>query len=259
MTDIFAPPHRDEPRLHVRNLNVSLGLKPILRDVQFHLPLGKTLVVLGESGCGKTTLLRAMAGLMPIQSGELEFDNQRIDFLPPQLRGVVYLDQEPLLFEHLTVAENIGFAMRLGNCPAKEIESSVQGMLQSIDLVKLADRREWQLSGGQRQRVAFARAILARPKVLLLDEPFGSLDFRTRQQMQSLFRTLSQRYQLTSILVTHDVREAIVIGDHFARLNEGHVALYPSRSAFIADPMTGVEAEANFWKRIVEPKSETGQ
>lgn len=239
-----------KPHLQLRDLTAGFGPRNIFQGVSLNVPRGQTLVILGESGCGKTTLLRAIAGLIPIRSGEIELDAKTITSIPPESRRVIYLDQEPLLFEHLTIAENIGFAMQLGGASRDEIVIQVSMMLAAIDLTEHARKREWQLSGGQKQRVAFARAILASPQLLLLDEPFASLDSKTRGQMQSLFRDLSRQFSLTSLFVTHDVKEALMIGDRFARMEQGQVTLYEDRGAFIADPQTGVASEWEFWKSI---------
>ena len=245
-------PDETSPLLSLRDLSVRFGTTPVLQGVSLEVPRGDTLVILGESGCGKTTLLKAIAGLVPIQAGTITLDSQPIHALTPQTRSVIYLDQEPLLFEHLTIAENIGFAMRLRGQPPQEIASSVSEMLAAIDLREHANKREWQLSGGQKQRVAFARAVLAQPQLLLLDEPFCSLDARTRTQMQSLFHQLSRGHSLTSIFVTHDVKEALIVGDQFARMTNGQVALSPDRQAFMLDPQTGVADEIEFWRKSAE-------
>jgi putrescine transport system ATP-binding protein len=234
--------------LQVNGLGVTYGSHEILKSVSFHLRAGQTLVVLGESGCGKTTLLRAVAGLAPIFEGDVALNGRVISHLAPRDRGVIYLDQEPLLFEHLTVAENIAFAMRLRRQPEDVIQTSVRQMLDAIDLRDHANKRDWQLSGGQKQRVAFARAVLATPQLMLLDEPFCSLDGRTRSQMQSLFAEISQRFSLTSIFVTHDVKEALIAGNQFARMSEGRLLLYPDRNAFLRDEATGIPEEIAFWR-----------
>lgn len=211
-------------------------------------PRGASLVILGDSGCGKTTLLKAIAGLIPISAGAIELESRPVHNLPPGRREIVYLDQEPLLFEHLSVADNIGFAPQLQRVPTAEIKRVVDDMLAAIDLVGHGHKRESQLSGGQKQRVAFARAILARPRLLLLDEPFSNLDSRARSQMQTLFADLSRRYALTSIFVTHDVKEALVVGTHYARMANGSLCLYPDRQTFVADDATGIPAEIHFWQ-----------
>lgn len=249
------PSHDSNPEvLRVQNLSVSYGQHTILQDVSLSSRQGETLVVVGESGCGKTTLLRAIAGLIPVKAGCVQLKGQDVQRLPPQSRGTVYLDQEPLLFEHLTVAENIGFAPRLRGESPEQIEAEVNDLLSAIDLAAHAHKKDTQLSGGQKQRVAFARAILAHPQVLLLDEPFGSLDGRTRQQMQQLFRDLSRRYALTSVFVTHDVREALVVGDSFCRMADGVISTSLSRQAFIEDPASGVASEVRFWSSIESPE-----
>ncbi len=236
--------------LCVRQISAGFGATQILKDVSLNVATGNTLVVLGESGCGKTTLLRAIAGLIPISSGEVELRSRMISLLPPYDREVLYLDQEPLLFEHLSVFENIAFPLRMKKAPEQTIQSAVRELLVATDLLPHAAKREGQLSGGQKQRVAFGRAILARPQLLLLDEPFCSLDSRTRSHMQSLFAELSQRYSLTSIFVTHDVREALVVGHQFGRMADGVLSVYHDRQSFISDDATGIPAEIAFWKRL---------
>ncbi len=242
--------------LDVQGLSAAYGTRPILKSVSFQLSAGQTMVVLGESGCGKTTLLRALAGLVEINGGKILLNNRLVSELSPRERSIIYLDQEPLLFEHLTVAENIAFAMRLKREPAKRIQAAVHEMLDAIELSEHAGKREWQLSGGQKQRVAFARAVLARPELLLLDEPFCSLDGRTRGQMQTLFATISQRFQLTSIFVTHDVKESLIVGDQFARMSGGELFLYRSRDAFTGDRSTGIPDEIAFWTNQSHQSSE---
>lgn len=234
--------------LQVHDLSAGYGAQPVVHNVSFSAEAGTTLVILGDSGCGKTTLLKAVAGLIPILGGQIELGGRRVEELPPGQRGIVYLDQEPLLFEHLSVAENIGFALRLRGTPAADVDREVQDMLAAIDLPGQEHKRESELSGGQKQRVAFARAILARPQLLLLDEPFSNLDARTRSQMQSLFADLSRRYALSSIFVTHDVKEALIVGHQSARLTQGTLTIYPDRAAFMSDETTGIPAEIAFWK-----------
>jgi putrescine transport system ATP-binding protein len=246
---VTGPNAERDHRVEVKNVSAGFGTSEVLHSLSFEIESGHTLVVLGESGCGKTTLLKALAGLIPITAGDIWLGPLHISQLPPKQRGVVYLDQEPLLFEHLSVIDNIGFAMRLRHDPAEAIHDAVEQILKAINLVDHGHKRDWQLSGGQKQRVAFARAVLARPRLLLLDEPFGSLDSKTRGQMQSLFAELSARYRLTSIFVTHDAKEALVIGDRFARMADGVLSLYPDRHAFINDEATGIPAEIAFWQQ----------
>jgi heme ABC exporter ATP-binding subunit CcmA len=242
-----APAPSPAGLLAVRGLSKRFGAVEILRDVSFELHAGETLSILGDSGCGKTTLLRILAGLLPESSGEVLLNDRSLRGVPPRGRGIVYLDQEPLLFEHLTVAENVAFAMRLKHRPAAEVALAVQQMLEAVGLTEHAGKREWQLSGGQKQRVAFARAVLAMPQVLLLDEPFSSLDGRNRSAMQELFESLRTRYSLTSLFVTHDVKEALTVGRRFAMMAAGRLRISPDRQSFLNDEATGIPREIRFW------------
>lgn len=250
---------RDEkiPRiaLSVQALTVCLGQVHILKDLSLDVNAGRTLVVLGQSGCGKTTLLKAIAGLLPLERGNICLAGHDITLASVRDRGALYLDQEPLLFEHLPMFENIAFPMRMQKHSEADIRSAVGELLSAIELQDDSGKYPHQLSGGQKQRVAFARAILARPKLLLLDEPFGSLDSRTRGQMQTLFAELSSRFQLTSIFVTHDVKEALIVGDQFASMSP-RLQLYPDRQSFMSDPASGVAEELAFWGRAAKGSKE---
>lgn len=236
------------PLLTIRGLSVAFGSTSVLDKLDLQVMHGESLVILGESGCGKTTLLKAIAGLVPVATGEISLSQDSQAQRTKRLSPVIYLDQEPLLFEHLNVSENIGFSLSLQRQPRNVIETTIQQMLQAIDLPEHANKRDWQLSGGQKQRVAFARAVVAQPKLLLLDEPFGSLDGRTRTQMQSLLAELCRRYQLTTIFVTHDVKEALIVGNRFARMESGRLITYPSQTHFMKDKATGIADEIAFWE-----------
>lgn len=244
------PPHNSEPAalLQVRGLTAGYGQHTVLRDVSFNVRANETLVVLGDSGCGKSTLLKAIAGFMPSEAGEIRIADTRIDQLPAGRRETVYLDQEPLLFEHLDVAQNVGFALHAHRRSAAEVAHEVDSLLAAVDLRDHRHKRDWQLSGGQKQRVAFARAVIARPKLLLLDEPFSSLDSRSRGQMQRLYAEFCTRYALTSIFVTHDIKEALIVGNCFARLADASLHVYTDRRAFMTDAATGIPDEIAFWR-----------
>jgi putrescine transport system ATP-binding protein len=233
--------------LQVRDLTVQYGRTSILQGASLSVSNGNTLVLLGSSGCGKTTLLRAIAGLIPCTSGDVLLDGRAVHQCPIQDRGIVYLDQEPLLFEHLNVAQNIGFALQNRRVSRADIDQQTGQMLSLLDLKDHAQKYDHQLSGGQKQRVAFARAILAKPRLLLLDEPFCSLDAKTRGQMQTLFAQLCAQFRLTSVFVTHDVKEAIIVGQQFGYVSEGRVRQYSDRQEFMNDEATGVPSEIRFW------------
>lgn len=241
-----------EPLLRAAAVRHVYGSVEVLSDVSFDLYAGETLVILGESGCGKTTLLKIASGLLPPTGGEFTIGGRAIGDLPIKERGVIYLDQEALLFEHLNVFDNIAFSRRLKKSDEKETRSAVETLLKALDMESHASKRSWQLSGGQKQRVAFARAILANPRLLLLDEPFCSLDGRNRSTMQELFRDLRRRYAMTCLFVTHDLKEALIVGDRFAYLEAGRLTLFPDRQVFLRSCATGVPDELAFWKRIGE-------
>jgi len=233
--------------LHVDELGVRLGSEAVLRDVSLEVSAGTTLAIIGHSGCGKTTLLRAIAGLLPLSAGRITLGAQRVDAMPPQRRGIVYLNQEPLLFPHLNVFENIAFGLRLRHQSDSIIRERVSELLVQLELDGLARRSPQALSGGQRQRAAFGRALIVAPSLLLLDEPFSSLDPQTRLSMQRLFKEVTHARGITALFVTHDLKESLRMGDRFAMLHGGRLQHYPDRRAFCADPATGVAREASFW------------
>ncbi|MES3628711.1 MAG: ABC transporter ATP-binding protein [Longimonas sp.] len=234
----------------LRNISKEFGSEQVLHDVHLTLNKGDTLAVLGASGSGKTTLLKIIAGIHREHSGSIHVGDTRIDPLPPQKRGVVYLYQEALLFPHLTVRENVGFGLSVQNAPANTQREAVDAMIRDMGLAAHADKYPAQLSGGQRQRVAFGRAAIIHPDVLLLDEPFASLDFDTRNEMQQLFTRISDAHTMTTLFVTHDAREALRVGDRFAQMRDGMLHTYDSRRAFIEDAASGVQSELDFWTKI---------
>jgi ABC-type Fe3+/spermidine/putrescine transport system ATPase subunit len=245
-----APP----PFLDVRGLSKSFGAEKVLEDVSFLLAERRTLSVLGRSGCGKTTLLKLLAGLQEPDGGAILRRGADIARVPVERRDVVYLYQEPLLFPHLTVFENVAFGLRLRRAPADRIAKDVAQMLVSLDLLDQRDKAPHQLSGGQRQRVSFGRALIVGPSLLLLDEPFSSLDVETRGQMQALFKRVAALYAITAIFVTHDLKEALLVGDSMATIRGGRLKAYESKQAFVDDPESGVGSEVDFWKSLGNPR-----
>ena len=241
------PPAPDEAFLAVRGLTKAFGTERVLNGIELELGRCETLAVLGRSGCGKTTLLKILAGLCPADAGTLRLDGRTLDGLPPQSRGVVYLYQEPLLFPHLDVFENVAFGLRLRHVPTAAVRERVGEMLGALGLEAHARKHPPQLSGGQRQRVAFGRALIVNPTLLLLDEPFGNLDVEIRANMQRLFQEVARRFAITSLFVTHDLKEALLMGDRLALLRGGRMTNYATREAFVADPQTGAVGEREFW------------
>ncbi|GAA5030206.1 hypothetical protein GCM10011506_19140 [Marivirga lumbricoides] len=247
--------------LEVKNIKKAFHKEQVISLLNFTLEAHKTLSILGKSGCGKTTMLKIIAGLESPDSGDILLNSLRINEQAPEKRGIVYLYQEDLLFPHLTVFENIAFGLRIKKVDKNIIAEKVNTMIQRLELEGQADKMPHQLSGGQRQRVSFGRAIITNPSLLLLDEPFGSLDAGTRTRMQLLFKKLAEEFSITSLFVTHDLKEAILMGDEIGYMEKGNLKVYKDRDSFINDPMTGVQNEISFWdslntKKENEPMNE---
>ncbi|MBC8085368.1 MAG: ATP-binding cassette domain-containing protein [Hymenobacter sp.] len=236
--------------LTVSHLTKYFGPHAVLRDISFGLGQGEVLAVLGRSGGGKTTLLKILAGLEASDGGELRLGGQDLRPVPPNERQMVYLYQEPLLFPHLSVFENVAFGLRIRRVPRPEADQRVSALLTELDLLAHAPKAPHQLSGGQRQRVSFGRALIIRPRLLLLDEPFGNLDAQTRAEMQQLFLRVSRQHQITSVFVTHDSREALTVGTRFAYLEQGQLTSFASVAEFVRDVRTAIGGELAFWKTI---------
>lgn len=237
--------------LAVRGLRKAFAGRAVFTGVDIQLARGEVLAVLGTSGSGKTTLLRVLAGLEAADAGHVTLAGRSAERLPPEARGAIYLYQEPLLFPHLDVFENIAFGLRLRGYAARDLAREVEPLLDELDLAGFGPRRPETLSGGQRQRVAFARALVVKPALLLLDEPFSNLDPDTRTTMQSMFKHVARRHAMGALFVTHDLKEALVVGDRFARLERGGFHTYIDRDTFCADPLIGVHREADFWGKLV--------
>ena len=227
----------------------SFGNVPVLNRISFGLEEHQTLAVLGRSGCGKTTMLKIIAGLLD-GPGAIVLDGRELNHLPPQQRGIVYLYQESLLFPHLNVFENIAFGLRLRKLPETEIRLRVTTLLEALGLAAHEQKMPTALSGGQKQRGAFGRALIVQPKILLLDEPFGALDVETRSTMQTLFKTRAQEQGRTTVFVTHDLKEAVLMGDRLGYMEHGQLEIFDSLATFIADERTGMQKEIDFWQKL---------
>ena len=201
------------------------------------------LTLLGPSGCGKTTTLRIIGGFLKPTSGDVLFDGERINDLPPYRRQVNTVFQKYALFPHLDVYDNIAFGLRTQKVPEREVDERVTEMLEVVSLRGFENRRVTSLSGGQQQRVAIARALVNRPKVLLLDEPLGALDLRLRKDMQQELKRIQKQMGITFVYVTHDQEEALAMSDTVVVMNEGNIQqigtpedIYNEpKNAFVAD------------------------
>mgnify|MGYP001353401263 CR=1 FL=1 len=233
--------------LEVEKIYKSFQKEQVVKDLNFRLDAEHTLSILGKSGCGKTTMLKTISGLVKPDSGNIILKGEDITMEKPEKRNIVYLYQEDLLFPHLNVFENIAFGLRLKKIKESEIKIRVNNMIHSLELEDQTLKMPNQLSGGQRQRVSFGRAIITNPSLLLLDEPFGSLDSGTRQRMQVLFKKLSAEFKITSLFVTHDLKEALLMGDQIGYMREGMLKVYEDKADFVNDPETGVQNEIEFW------------
>jgi ABC-type Fe3+/spermidine/putrescine transport system ATPase subunit len=237
----FGQSSGSSPILSLRGLSVGFGggmedRAPGLSGVNLEIDAGERVVLVGASGGGKSTLLRAIAGLLPIRGGEIRIGGVAVHALPPEARGAVYLHQEPVLFPHLTVEENVGFPLRVRGVAGAARRDRVHDMLVRVQLSGLSARLPHTLSGGQRHRVALARAVIARPRVLLLDEPLTGLDPTLRREVRDTILVLLEGTDAPALLmVTHDLEEAGWMGSRVGILLDGALAqIAPPRTLFDA-------------------------
>jgi sulfate transport system ATP-binding protein len=194
-----------------------------LDNVDFVVPTGSLTALLGPSGSGKSTLLRAIAGLDTPDSGTISINGHDVTGVPPQRRGIGFVFQHYAAFKHLTVRDNVAFGLKIRKLPKSEIKDKVDNLLEVVGLAGFQTRYPNQLSGGQRQRMALARALAVDPQVLLLDEPFGALDAKVREDLRAWLRRLHDEVHVTTVLVTHDQSEALDVADRIAVLNKGRI------------------------------------
>ncbi len=209
--------------IRIQGVSKSFGSFRALHDVHLEVPNGSLLALLGPSGSGKTTLLRIIAGLEAADQGTVLHHDEDITAYEARDRKVGFVFQHYALFRHMTIADNIGYGLRVRGIPKPERQKRVGELLKLIRLDGLESRYPAQLSGGQRQRVALARALAARPNVLLLDEPFGALDAKVRQELRQWLRKLHEEIQVTSVFVTHDQEEAFEVADRVVIMNQGKI------------------------------------
>jgi sn-glycerol 3-phosphate transport system ATP-binding protein len=209
--------------ISIRSVKKSFGRNQVIHDLDLDIQAGEFLVVLGPSGCGKSTVLRMIAGLEEISAGEIGIAGRIVNRLEPRQRGCAMVFQNYALYPHMTVAENIGYALKVAGLRRAERRARVQATAAIVGLAEYLERRPSELSGGQRQRVAMARAMIREPRVFLFDEPLSNLDAKLRVQMRIEIRRLHQRLKATSVFVTHDQVEAMTLADRIVVMNAGRI------------------------------------
>jgi ABC-type Fe3+/spermidine/putrescine transport system ATPase subunit len=210
--------------LEVDEAEVCFGALKVLDGISLTVAGGEFMALLGSSGCGKTTLLRAICGFVPVTRGRIAVGGRDITHLPPDKRDMAMVFQSYALWPHMTVAQNIGYGLRLRGVTRATITARVGEMLKLLRLEGLAERRVTELSGGQRQRVALGRALVINPQILLLDEPLSNLDAKIREAVRHEIKTLQRALGITTVHVTHDREEAMVMADRIVILREGQIA-----------------------------------
>ncbi len=227
-----------EPLLEVRSLSARWDHRPVLQDISFEVRADEVVVLLGPNGSGKTTLLRCLAGLEPLHGGEVRLEGRDLATVPTHRRGLALMFQEPALFPHRTVFENIAYAPLLQRRPRPEIDEVVGRFAGLLGLAGFEDRDPSTLSGGERQKVALARTLAARPRLVLLDEPFASIDVEARAELRAEFRRALRESRTGAIHVTHDREEGFFLGDRVGLLFEGRLDAWGSPGEIAQRPRT---------------------
>jgi len=229
--------------LRLAGLEKRYGATVAVAGIDLEVREGEFMTLLGPSGCGKTTTLGLIAGFFPPSAGEIYLKGQPVAGLPPFKRDIGVVFQDYALFPHMSAGENVAFGLRMRNIPATEMAQRVREALDLVQLGGLAERRPLELSGGQRQRVALARALVIRPAVLLLDEPLSNLDLKLREEMRVEIAGLQRRLGITTVFVTHDQGEALVMSDRIAVMNAGRIEQIGAPADIYERPATRFVAE----------------
>ena len=229
--------------IKLKNISISLNKEPVLEDFNMNIKSGKFITLLGPSGCGKTTTLKIIAGLLKPDSGEVFFDGKNITALEPYKRNINTVFQRYALFPHLNVFDNIAFGLKIQKIEKEEIKKRVLNILKTVNLEGFEKRKPNQLSGGQQQRIAVARALVNRPKVLLLDEPLSALDLNLRKEMQIELKEMQQKLNTTFIYVTHDQEEALTMSDMVVVMNEGEIQQIGTPEQIYNEPQNAFVAD----------------
>ncbi len=241
-----------EPIISLRGLRVAYGTNEVLKGIDLAITAGSFVALLGASGCGKTTLLRTLSGFTPASGGSITVNGQDIQDQPPERRGMAMVFQSYALWSHMSVAQNMGYGLKLRRVPRDEIKRRVDNLLSMLGLPGYGERSVNELSGGQRQRVALGRALAVEPEILLLDEPLSNLDARIRLQMRHEIRSIQRQLGVTAILVTHDREEAMVMADQVVILDQGRIAQIGSPEEVYQRPRTPYVASFMGAENIVD-------
>src|SRR5271154_7199109 len=229
--------------LSIRNVAKHFGKNIVLRDISLEIAEGEFLTILGESGSGKTPLLRILAGFEQSTAGEVWMQGERLDTQPPYRRRVNTVFQHYALFPHMTVEQNVGYGLAIAKRPTPEIQSRVSEALEKVKMSAYAKSKPSKISGGQQQRIALARALVNRPRLLLLDEPLSALDANLRRQMQVELKSLQREVGISFIFVTHDQEEAMVMSDRIALLRSGELEQVSTPREIYGRPATAYVAQ----------------
>lgn len=253
-----ASPAGSPDYLVLDKITKRYGDRPVVDGVSLAVAHGEVLTILGPSGCGKTTTLKMIAGFLEPDAGSVSMDGARVDRLSSHQRGAAMVFQNYALFPHMTVRRNVAFGLRMRQQPASLIAREVDAMLERVRLAEFSERFPRELSGGQQQRVALARALIIRPKILLLDEPFSSLDAKLRKQLRSEFLEIHRNFGITSVFVTHDLEEAFAISDKVAVMNTGVLEQFGAPSEIFSRPQSRFVADFVGHKNIFAGEAVTG-